>query len=145
MSQLTILSFAFSRGEPPDANLVFDMRFLRNPHWQEELRPMTGLDAAVGAYIAGDAAYAEALARIEALLLTLLPLYQADGKPDVRVGFGCTGGRHRSVHVAGHVAGRLRAAGFSPRLDHRDLAAPPRDGTERSAGGGPQGSGADGC
>lgn len=135
MSQLIIMSFAFSRGEPPDANLVFDMRFLRNPHWQEHLRALTGLDDAVGAYIAGDAAYAEAMARIEALLVTLLPLYQADGKGSVRVAFGCTGGRHRSVHVAEHIAGRLRAAGFSPNLDHRDLAAPPRDGTERSAGG----------
>ena len=145
MSELVIMSFAYSRGEPPDANLVFDMRFLRNPHWQEDLRPLSGLDEAVGAYIAGDAAYAEALSRIEALLVTLLPLYQADGKALVCVAFGCTGGRHRSVHVAEHVAGRLRAAGFSPRLDHRDLAAPPRDGTERSAGDGPQGDGADGC
>lgn len=140
MSSLTIMSFAFSRGEPPDANLVFDMRFLRNPHWQDELRPLSGLDAPVGAYISGDAAYEEALSRIEALLRTLLPLYQADGKAFVRVAFGCTGGRHRSVHVAEQVAGRLRAAGFSPRLDHRDLAAPPRVGTERSAGGK-----ADGC
>jgi UPF0042 nucleotide-binding protein len=140
MSQLTIMSFAFSRGEPPDANLVFDMRFLRNPHWQEHLRPMSGLDEPVGAYIAGDAAYDEALSRIEAALLTLIPLYQADGKAFVRVAFGCTGGRHRSVHVAERIAGRLRAAGFSPNLDHRDLAAPPRVGTERSAGGK-----ADGC
>jgi UPF0042 nucleotide-binding protein len=145
MSQLTIMSFAYSRGEPPDANLVFDMRFLRNPHWEDSLRPLSGLDAAVGAYIAGDPAYAEALSRIEALLVTLLPLYQTDEKAVVRVAFGCTGGHHRSVHVAEHVAGRLRAAGFSPRLEHRDLAAPPRDGTERSAGDGPQGDGADGC
>ena len=140
MSSLTIMSFAFSRGEPPDANLVFDMRFLRNPHWQEELRPLSGLDGPVGAYISDDEAYEEALSRIEGLLLTLLPLYQADGRALVRVAFGCTGGRHRSVHVAEQVAGRLRAAGFSPRLDHRDLAAPPRVGTERSAGGK-----ADGC
>lgn len=138
MSELVIMSFAISRGEPPEANLVFDMRFLRNPHWQEALRPLSGLDQAVGEYIAGDAAYGEALARIEAMLRTLLPLYQADGKALVRVAFGCTGGRHRSVHVAEEVAGRLRAAGFSPRLDHRDLAAPSRVGTERSAG-------ADGC
>jgi UPF0042 nucleotide-binding protein len=140
MTDLLVMSFAFSRGEPPDANLVFDMRFLRNPHWQEHLRPLSGLDEPVGAYIAGDAVYEEALSRIEAALLTLLPLYQVDGKALIRVAFGCTGGRHRSVHVAEHVAGRLRAAGFSPRLDHRDLAAPPRDGKERSARGK-----ADGC
>ena len=134
MSQLTIMSFAYSRAEPPDANLVFDMRFLRNPHWQEHLRALSGLDAPVGAYIAADAAYDAALSRIEALLETLLPLYQADGKAFVRVAFGCTGGRHRSVHVAERIAARLREAGFSPSLEHRDLAAPPRDGTERSAG-----------
>jgi UPF0042 nucleotide-binding protein len=145
MSQLTIMSFAYSRGEPPEANLVFDMRFLRNPHWQEALRPLSGLDPPVGDYISGDPAYPAALSRIEALLLTLLPLYQADGKAFVRVAFGCTGGRHRSVHVAERVAERLRAAGFSPTLDHRDLAAPPRGGTERSAGDGPQGNGAVGC
>lgn len=145
MSELEIMSFAYSRGEPPEANLLFDMRFLRNPHWQEELRPLSGQDPAVGEYISGDAAWADTLSRIEALLLTMLPLYQADGKAFVRVAFGCTGGRHRSVHVAEHVALRLRAAGFSPRLDHRDLAAPPRVGTERSAGGGPPGGGAVGC
>ena len=66
MTELVVMSFAFSRGEPPDANLVFDMRFLRNPHWQEHLRPLSGLDEPVGAYIAGDAAYEEALSRIEA-------------------------------------------------------------------------------
>ena len=141
MSDLVLMSFAFSRGEPPDANLVFDMRFLRNPHWQEQLRPLSGLDEPVGAYIAGDTAYAEALARIESVLLTLVPLYRADGKDLVRVAFGCTGGRHRSVHVAETIALRLRAAGFSPRLDHRDLAAPPRDGIERSAGTGRKGTG----
>jgi len=134
MSQgLDIMSFAFARGEPPDANLVLDMRFLRNPHWQDALRPLCGLDGPVGDYIAGDAAYDAAMARIEGLLLTLLPLYLAGEKPYVRVAFGCTGGRHRSVHVAEGIAARLRAAGFSPNLVHRDLAAPPRDGIERSA------------
>lgn len=131
---LDILSFAFSRGEPPDANLVLDMRFLRNPHWRDELRLLCGQDAPVGDYIAGDAAYDEAMARIEALLLTLLPLYLADGKSYVSIAFGCTGGRHRSVHVAERVAARLRAAGFSPNLVHRDLAAPPRDGTDDPQG-----------
>jgi len=131
---LDILSFAFSRGEPPDANIVLDMRFLRNPHWQDDLRPLCGQDEPVGAYIAADPAYDEAMARIEALLLTLLPSYLADENSYVSIAFGCTGGRHRSVHVAERVAARLRAAGFSPNLVHRDLAAPPRDGTERSAG-----------
>ena len=130
MSQLVVMSFAFSRGEPPEANLVFDMRFLRNPHWQDHLRPLSGRDEAVGAYIAGDAAYADALARLEALLLTLLPLYQTDENIPVRVAFGCTGGRHRSVHVAEEVARRLRAAGFSPNVAHRDLAMAPHESLE---------------
>jgi RNase adapter protein RapZ len=136
---LTIMSFGFASGLPRNADLVLDVRFLRNPHWQEELRDPTGLDPAVGAHIAGDEAYEEAMARIEDLLLTLLPRYRAEGKSYVSVAFGCTGGRHRSVHVAERVAARLRAAGFSPSLDHRDLATPPRDGIERSAGAGTDG------
>jgi UPF0042 nucleotide-binding protein len=131
---LTIMSFGFARGVPRNADIVLDMRFLRNPHWEKELRDLTGLDEAVGAHIAGDEAYEGALTRIEDLLLTLLPRYRAEGKSYVSIAFGCTGGRHRSVHVAERVAARLRAAGFSPSLDHRDLATPPRDGIERSAG-----------
>lgn len=131
---LSVVSFGFARGVPRNADLVFDMRFLRNPHWHKELRNLTGLDPAVGEHIAGDEVYEEAMARIEELLLTLLPRYRAEGKSYVSVAFGCTGGRHRSVHVAERVAKRLREAGFSPSLDHRDLATPPRDGIERSAG-----------
>jgi UPF0042 nucleotide-binding protein len=131
---LTIMSFGFARGVPRNADIVLDMRFLRNPHWEKDLRDLTGLDEAVGFYVAGDEAYEEALSKIEDLILTLLPRYRAEGKSYVSIAFGCTGGRHRSVHVAERVAARLRAAGFSPSLDHRDLATPPRDGIERSAG-----------
>ena len=131
---LSLISFGFARGIPRNADLVFDMRFLRNPHWEKSLRDLTGLDRAVCDHIAGDEAYEDALNRIEELLLILLPRYRAEGKSYVSVAFGCTGGRHRSVHVAERVAARLRAEGFSPTLDHRDLATPPRDGIERSAG-----------
>ncbi len=131
---LNLMSFGFARGIPRNADLVFDMRFLRNPHWEESLRDLTGLDLAVRDHIAGDESYEDALERIEELLLLLLPRYRAEGKSYVSVAFGCTGGRHRSVHVAERVAARLRAEGFSPSLDHRDLATPPRDGIERSAG-----------
>jgi UPF0042 nucleotide-binding protein len=141
---LTIMSFGFARGVPRNADIVLDMRFLRNPHWDAALRDLTGLDEAVGAHVAGDEAYAEAMARIEELLLTLLPRYRAEGKSYVSIAFGCTGGRHRSVHVAERVAARLRAAGFSPSLDHRDLATPPRDFIERSAGASRFETGADG-
>ena len=139
---LSLISFGFARGIPRNADLVFDMRFLRNPHWEKDLRDLTGLDAEVCDHIAGDEAYEDALGRIEELLLTLLPRYRSEGKSYVSVGFGCTGGRHRSVHVAERVAKRLRDAGFSPTLEHRDLATPPRDGIERSAGAGAASTGA---
>ncbi len=124
---LHVMSFGFARGLPRNADNVFDLRFLQNPHWVDELRPLTGLDRPVGEYIARDPAYEEAVTRIEELLLVLLPRYEAEGKSYVSLAFGCTGGRHRSVHVAERVAARLRKAGFSPTLEHRDLGSLPRD------------------
>jgi UPF0042 nucleotide-binding protein len=118
---LTVMSFAFSRGVPRDADLMFDMRFLRNPHWVPDLKPHTGLDPDVGAYIAGDPIYPEARARIEELILLLLPRYEAEGKSYVTIAIGCTGGKHRSVHFAETLASRLRDEGFSPTVRHRDL------------------------
>jgi len=119
---LLVTSFGYGRGLPRDADLVFDMRFLRNPHWIPALRPGTGLDESVASYIAEDEAYEPALTRIEELLLALLPRYRHEGKSYVTVAFGCTGGRHRSVHVAERIASRLRSAGFSPTIAHRELA-----------------------
>ncbi len=127
---LTVMSFGYARGLPRGADIVLDMRFLRNPHWVAELRPGTGQDADVSAYIADDPAYAETMAQIEALLLTLLPRFRAEGKAYVTVALGCTGGRHRSVHVAERIARRLREEGFSPTIVHRDLAAAPQDSLE---------------
>ena len=127
---LSVMSFGFSRGLPLDADFVFDVRFLRNPHWDTVLRPGTGLDAPVAAYVAADPCYEPAVRRIEDLLLLLLPRYQAEGKSYLTVAIGCTGGRHRSVHVAERIAGRLREAGFSPTVTHRDLAAVPHDALE---------------
>lgn len=129
---LTVMSFGFARGLPRNADIVLDMRYLRNPHWDPTLRPGTGKDTDVSAYVAEDPAYAESMAQIEGLLLTLLPRYRAEGKAYVTVAFGCTGGRHRSVHVAERIAGRLRDAGFSPTVVHRDLAAAPQDSLEGS-------------
>jgi UPF0042 nucleotide-binding protein len=118
---LTISSFGFARGMPPVADLVFDMRFLDNPHWQPDLRPLTGKDAPVAAHIRKDPAYAEAFERMRDLILMLLPRYDAQGKAYVNIAFGCTGGRHRSVFTAEEMALALRSAGFSPTLLHRNL------------------------
>ena len=127
---LNILSFGFARGLPRNADLVFDMRYLRNPHWDAKLRPGTGLDPDVAAYVMADPAYEDSVAQIERLLLTLLPRYRAEGKSYVTVAFGCTGGRHRSVHVADRVAKTLRAAGHAPTVTHRNLDSAPQDGLE---------------
>jgi UPF0042 nucleotide-binding protein len=118
---VTVTSFGFSRGTPPLADLVFDMRFLENPHWDEKLRLLTGKDAPVGARIRKDPAWAEASTRIRELLLLLLPRYQVQGKAYVNIAFGCTGGRHRSVYTAEEIAAALRKAGYSPSLVHRNL------------------------
>ncbi|MFM7027254.1 MAG: RNase adapter RapZ [Chakrabartia sp.] len=119
---VAVMSFGFSRGVPSNADLMFDMRFLQNPYWDPVLRPLSGLDAAVAEHIRADPAYAEAVDKIEGLLLTLLPRYGAEGKAYVTIAFGCTGGRHRSVHVAERVARLLAERGFAPTLSHRDLA-----------------------
>ena len=119
---LTCLSFGFARGLPRDADLVFDMRFLANPHWDVTLRPLTGQDPAVAAFVAADPAYAPAVDRIADLLLTLLPGYGAEGKAYLTIAVGCTGGRHRSVAVAHELHARLSAAGHAPLLVHRDVA-----------------------
>ncbi|WP_268739260.1 RNase adapter RapZ [Novosphingobium mangrovi (ex Hu et al. 2023)] len=118
---LTISSFGFARGMPPLADLVFDMRFLDNPHWDPDLRPQTGQDAAVGDFIRKDPAFSEAFSRIRDLLLLLLPRYKAQGKSYVHIAFGCTGGKHRSVFTAEQMASALRHSGFSPTLLHRNL------------------------
>jgi UPF0042 nucleotide-binding protein len=118
---VTVTSFGFARGMPPVADLVFDMRFLDNPHWDPELRPLTGIDHSVGAHIERDPAFAPAFAKIRDLLIELLPRYAAQGKTYANIAFGCTGGRHRSVFVAERIAEALRQAGFSPTVLHRNL------------------------
>lgn len=131
---INIMSFGYSRGIARNADLVFDMRFLRNPYWDERFRPLTGLDADVGSYISADPAYAEALARIEELLLLLVPRYMAEGKAYLTIAFGCTGGRHRSVHVAERIGRTLRQNGYSPVLTHRDIALGGKDIPARKDG-----------
>ncbi|MEI6486117.1 MAG: RNase adapter RapZ [Sphingomonadales bacterium] len=119
---VTVLSFGFSAGLPRDADLVFDMRFLANPHWKPDLRPLTGEDDRVAAYVADDPLYAPTLDKIDDLVRTLLPGYAREGKAYLTIAIGCTGGRHRSVAVARALAARLATAGHPVALMHRDIA-----------------------
>ena len=135
---VTIASFAFARGIARTADLVFDLRFISNPHWVEELRPLTGADAPVRSYLEHEPAWRETMDRIEALLIDWIPRYWAAGKSYVTVAFGCTGGRHRSVAAAIETTERLRRAGFAPNVRHRDLASQPRDTIERHPGRAPE-------
>lgn len=127
---VTVSSFGFARGTPPLADLVFDMRFLDNPHWVAELRELTGLDPAVAEHVRADPGFGESFERILDLLTTLLPRYQAQGKGYVHIAFGCTGGKHRSVFTAEEIARGLRDAGFSPTVRHRNLASRASDEIE---------------
>lgn len=119
---ITVSSFGFARGMPPLADLVFDMRFLDNPHWDPILRPQTGLDPAVGAHIDADPAFVPAFTRIRDLVLELLPHYAEQGRAYLAIAFGCTGGKHRSVYSAQKLAEALRGAGYDPTVIHRNLA-----------------------
>ena len=130
---VSVTSFGFARGMPPIADLVFDMRFLDNPHWDPVLREQTGKDAAVADHVRQDPAWDEAFARIRDLILLLLPRYKAQGKAYVNVAFGCTGGRHRSVFTAEQIAAALRDSGYAPSVLHRNLSARAADLVEGPA------------
>ena len=116
-----VVSFGYKHGLPVDVDLVLDCRFLPNPHWVEELRPLTGLDDAVERYVLDQDAAREFLDHLDALLGLLLPAYVAEGKAYLTVALGCTGGRHRSVVMAEAVAGLLRERGTAPTVVHRDV------------------------
>lgn len=118
-----VTSFSFRRGLPRSADLVFDVRFLDNPYWQEELRPLTGLDKAVQAAVAADRDFAVFFDRMTGLLSPLLPRYNQEGKSYLTIAIGCTGGRHRSVFVAARLESWLKEQGFRVGLMHRDLPA----------------------
>ncbi len=115
-----LVSFAYRRGLPREADLVFDVRFLQNPHYIEGLRPLTGLDPDVQRHIAADPGFAPFVERLDALLLPLLKHYAAEGKSYLTIAFGCSGGRHRSVYLAELFAERLGAAGWDVGVHHRE-------------------------
>ncbi|MEJ5368608.1 MAG: RNase adapter RapZ [Bryobacteraceae bacterium] len=119
--QIYVMSFGFKHGVPPESDLVFDVRFLPNPNWVPEFRKLTGRHAAVASYVRSFPQTREFLNKVTELLLYLIPHYEAEGKSYLTIAFGCTGGRHRSVMIAGEVHRRLKKAGFSVRASHRDI------------------------
>ncbi len=120
-TRLTVTSFSFRRGLPREADLVFDVRFLKNPHYVPELKPLTGRDKAVTSYIETDPDYRPFIDNLQSLIGPLLPRFDAEGKSYLTIAVGCTGGRHRSVAVAETLADWLRKAGRSVTLTHRDV------------------------
>lgn len=114
-------SFAFKRGVPRDLDMIMDLRFLRNPHWVENLRALTGRDQAVAAYVRDDPLYEPFLEKLTDITTTLLPAYKAEGKSYFTIGLGCTGGRHRSVFVAETFAKGLADKGWQVSIRHREL------------------------
>ena len=119
--QLAIESFGFKHGLPLDADIVMDVRFLPNPHWEESLRPLTGHDPSVRDYVLERAATVAFLGHFEALITDLLPAYRAEGRAYLTIAIGCTGGRHRSVAIAEELARRLAERGVVARTSHRDV------------------------
>ena len=117
-----VTSFAYRHGIPRDADLIFDVRFLDNPHHVPELRPLTGRDPEVAAHFEQDPGFLTFFSGLWRLLLPLLPCYEKEGRSYLTIGVGCTGGRHRSVYVAERLAAELRSAGSRVELSHRDLA-----------------------
>ncbi|MCI0756613.1 RNase adapter RapZ [Teichococcus vastitatis] len=120
---VAVMSFAFPRGLPREADLVFDLRFLRNPHYDPVLRPQTGRDAAVAGFIRQDPDFDPFWQRMTALLDPLLPRYAAEGKKYLTVALGCTGGKHRSVLMAEMLSAHLAEQGWRVDLTHRELRA----------------------
>jgi UPF0042 nucleotide-binding protein len=119
--QTSVVSFGYKHGLPLDVDMVFDTRFLPNPHWVEDLRPRTGLDEPVRAYVLGRPETDTFLARVDELLGLLLPAFVKEGKSYLTIAVGCTGGRHRSVVIAEELAKRMASRGFVPSVSHRDI------------------------
>lgn len=118
---VSIQSFSYKRGTPKGVDMTFDCRFLKNPYWEPELRKFTGLDDAVGTHIRTDPRFEEFSNRVTDLLLMLLPAFREEGKSHLSIGFGCTGGQHRSVYVTEHIALALAEKGWQVSKRHREI------------------------
>jgi UPF0042 nucleotide-binding protein len=122
-----VVSFAYRRGLPRDADLVFDARFLANPFYDTKLRPLDGRDARVGNVVSADDGFAPFFDDLTHMLAGLLPRFEAEGKSYLTIAVGCTGGQHRSVYVAERLAGWLRERGYEAGILHRELAEAGKD------------------
>ena len=118
---ITVMSFSYKRGIPRGADMVLDCRFLRNPHWDEALRSGTGMDRAVGDYVAADARFPKFRNHVSELLKFLLPAYVDEGKAHFTLALGCTGGRHRSVFLTESLSKDLQNDGWIVKIRHREL------------------------
>jgi UPF0042 nucleotide-binding protein len=119
--QLSLVSFGFKHGIPLDVDMVWDVRFLPNPHWEEHLRELSGLDDAVSAFTIEQPLAQQFLEKAEGMLQFLLPAYQSEGRSYLTIAVGCTGGRHRSVAVTEAIGAWLASNGHHPRITHRDI------------------------
>jgi len=118
---ISLKSFSYKRGLPRGTDMTLDCRFLKNPHWQDELRDKTGLDPSVSEFVASDPKFSEFIEHVTKLLLFLLPSFKEEGKSSVEIGFGCTGGIHRSVAVTETVAKKLADSGWNVSIKHREI------------------------
>jgi RNase adapter protein RapZ len=121
LMRTAVMSFGYKNGLPLDVDIVVDCRFLPNPHWVDELRPLSGLDAPVRDYVMSQPETEEFIQRLDDLFALVLPAFVREGKSYLTVAFGCTGGRHRSVAIAEAVGKRLAAHGHVPNVAHRDI------------------------
>ena len=119
--QISVVSFGYKHGLPLDVDLVFDVRFLPNPHWDENLRPMSGLDEPVRDFVMEQSLSVKFLDQLTGMLTLLLPAYKSEGKSYLTVAIGCTGGRHRSVVIAEQLKQWLIQSSHNPRVTHRDI------------------------
>lgn len=118
---ITVMSFGFRRGTPREADIMMDVRFLKNPNWQADLKEKTGKETDVGDYICQDPAFAPFMSHFQTMLDPLLPLYEHEGKNYLTIAIGCTGGRHRSVFCAETIGKWLESLNYSARIIHRDI------------------------
>lgn len=118
---ITLMSFGFKHGLPREADIVMDVRFLKNPHWKADLKPLTGKDKEVGEYIENDPDYAAFITHFQTMLEPLIPRYQEEGKNYLTIAIGCTGGRHRSVYTVEKLSKWLSKNGSMTHIEHRDL------------------------